>query len=119
MKVVFMGTPDFAVPTLLAIAGHGHDIAAVISECQCLIKRLIVSGSDKSTVPAKGRQLINQCLSQSLGEVVRWPIETLREVGQRRWQSDRTACVEDYRRGGIRRCNGVAHGAEIARATAL
>jgi methionyl-tRNA formyltransferase len=24
-----MGTPDFAVPTLAAIAGHGHDVAAV------------------------------------------------------------------------------------------
>jgi methionyl-tRNA formyltransferase len=29
MRLIFMGTPDFAVPTLLAIAGAGHDIAAV------------------------------------------------------------------------------------------
>ena len=29
LRVVFMGTPDFAVPTLAAIADHGHDIAAV------------------------------------------------------------------------------------------
>ncbi len=28
LKVVFMGTPDFSVPTLLEIAGHGHDVVA-------------------------------------------------------------------------------------------
>ena len=29
LRLIFMGTPDYAVPTLLALAGHGHDIAAV------------------------------------------------------------------------------------------
>jgi methionyl-tRNA formyltransferase len=29
LRLVFMGTPDFAVPTFAAIAGHGHDVAAV------------------------------------------------------------------------------------------
>jgi methionyl-tRNA formyltransferase len=29
LRLVFMGTPDFAVPTLAALAGSGHDIAAV------------------------------------------------------------------------------------------
>ena len=29
LRLIFMGTPDFAVPTLLALAGHGHDIVAV------------------------------------------------------------------------------------------
>ena len=29
LRVVFMGTPDFAVPTLSAIVGHGHEVAAV------------------------------------------------------------------------------------------
>ena len=29
MRVIFMGTPDFAVPTLLDLAARGHDIAAV------------------------------------------------------------------------------------------
>jgi methionyl-tRNA formyltransferase len=28
LRLVFMGTPDFAVPTLTAIAGRGHDVAA-------------------------------------------------------------------------------------------
>ena len=29
MRIVFMGTPDFAVPTLARIAADGHDLAAV------------------------------------------------------------------------------------------
>ena len=29
MRLIFMGTPDFAVPTLIALADAGHDIAAV------------------------------------------------------------------------------------------
>jgi methionyl-tRNA formyltransferase len=29
LRIVFMGTPDFAVPTLLEIVGRGHEVAAV------------------------------------------------------------------------------------------
>jgi len=29
LRLIFMGTPDFSVPTLLELAAHGHDIAAV------------------------------------------------------------------------------------------
>jgi methionyl-tRNA formyltransferase len=29
LRLIFMGTPDFAVPTLLEIVGRGHDVAAV------------------------------------------------------------------------------------------
>ena len=29
MRVVFMGTPDFAAPTLSEIAARGHEVAAV------------------------------------------------------------------------------------------
>ncbi len=29
LRLIFMGTPDFSVPTLLALSGQGHDIAAV------------------------------------------------------------------------------------------
>lgn len=29
LRVVFMGTPDFAVPVLLEIIGHGHEVVAV------------------------------------------------------------------------------------------
>ncbi|HEY1152879.1 MAG TPA: methionyl-tRNA formyltransferase [Pseudolabrys sp.] len=29
MRLIFMGTPDFAVPTLMEIAGQGHEVVAV------------------------------------------------------------------------------------------
>ena len=29
LRVVFMGTPDFAVPTLASLIGSGHEVAAV------------------------------------------------------------------------------------------
>ena len=29
MRLIFMGTPDFAVPTLVRTRGAGHEIAAV------------------------------------------------------------------------------------------
>jgi methionyl-tRNA formyltransferase len=29
LRLIFMGTPDFAVPTLIALAGRGHEIVAV------------------------------------------------------------------------------------------
>jgi len=29
LRLIFMGTPDFAVPTLLELVGHGHEVAAV------------------------------------------------------------------------------------------
>ena len=32
MKLVFMGTPDFAVPALAALAAGGHEISAVVTQ---------------------------------------------------------------------------------------
>jgi methionyl-tRNA formyltransferase len=32
LRVIFMGTPDFAVPVLAAIAGQGHEIVAVYTQ---------------------------------------------------------------------------------------
>src|ERR1700740_3338212 len=29
LRLIFMGTPDFAVPTLIELAARGHEIAAV------------------------------------------------------------------------------------------
>src|SRR6195952_4987202 len=29
LRLIFMGTPDFAVPTLLELVAHGHDVVAV------------------------------------------------------------------------------------------
>lgn len=32
LRVVFMGTPDFSVPTLMEIVGQGHDLVACYSQ---------------------------------------------------------------------------------------
>lgn len=32
LRIAFMGTPDFAVPTLAALVGHGHEIVQVYSQ---------------------------------------------------------------------------------------
>ncbi|MFM2410203.1 MAG: hypothetical protein RL481_1031, partial [Pseudomonadota bacterium] len=32
MRIIFMGTPDFAVPTLNALFAAGHDVCAVYSQ---------------------------------------------------------------------------------------
>lgn len=32
LRIIFMGTPEFSVPTLLALAGAGHEIAAVYTQ---------------------------------------------------------------------------------------
>ena len=32
MRIVFMGTPDFSVPTLKALVDAGHDVAAVVTQ---------------------------------------------------------------------------------------
>ena len=32
MRIVFMGTPDFSLPALEALAASGHDIIAVYSQ---------------------------------------------------------------------------------------
>ncbi|BAR57839.1 methionyl-tRNA formyltransferase [Bradyrhizobium diazoefficiens] len=29
LRLIFMGTPDFSVPTLLELVAHGHEIVAV------------------------------------------------------------------------------------------
>ena len=32
MRIVFMGTPDFAVPTLTALIEGGHGVVAVVTQ---------------------------------------------------------------------------------------
>jgi methionyl-tRNA formyltransferase len=39
LRLIFMGTPDFAVPTLLALAAAGHDIVAVYTRAAKPAKR--------------------------------------------------------------------------------
>src|SRR5512135_598628 len=31
-RLIFMGTPDFAVPTLNALIAHGHNVLAVVTQ---------------------------------------------------------------------------------------
>ena len=49
MRVVFMGTPDFAVGTLKAIIEAGHDVAAVVTQ-MCIRDRfyhICMDGDDR------------------------------------------------------------------------
>jgi methionyl-tRNA formyltransferase len=39
LRLIFMGTPDFAVPTLLELVAHGHEIAAVYTRAAKLAGR--------------------------------------------------------------------------------
>jgi methionyl-tRNA formyltransferase len=39
LRLIFMGTPDFAVPTLLELVAHGHEIAAVYTRAAKPAKR--------------------------------------------------------------------------------
>ena len=32
LRVIFMGTPDFSVPTLMEIVGQGHDVVACYTQ---------------------------------------------------------------------------------------
>ena len=45
MKVLFMGTPDFAVPSLQAISDAGHEIVGVVTQPDRARNRGIVSFS--------------------------------------------------------------------------
>ena len=63
MRIAFMGTPDFAVPTLDALATAGHDIAAVY--CQPPRR----AGRGKSLLPSPIQQR-----AEALGLAVRHPV---------------------------------------------
>ncbi|AHE53832.1 methionyl-tRNA formyltransferase [Sphingomonas sanxanigenens] len=67
MRIAFMGTPDFAVPTLDALLAAGHDIAAVYSQPP----RRAGRGKALSPTPVHRR-------AEALGIAVRTPL-TLRD----------------------------------------
>ena len=62
MRVVFMGTPDFAVPALLALVAAGHDIAA------CYTQPPRPAGRGKRLKPSPV-----QSAAEGLGIEVRYP----------------------------------------------
>ncbi len=53
MKIVFMGSPDFAVPSLEAVSKSGHDVVAVISGDDKRRGR----GTETSPTPVKAKAL--------------------------------------------------------------
>ena len=70
MRIVFMGTPDFAVPTLNALVAAGHDVVAAYSQ-------------PPRPGGRRGREAVKspvQLAAEALGIEVRTPI-TLRDAG--------------------------------------
>jgi methionyl-tRNA formyltransferase len=72
LRVIFMGTPDFSVPTLAGIAGAGHEIAAVYTQPPRPAGR---RGLDLVASPVDRK-------ARELGLVVRSPV-SLREEKER------------------------------------
>ena len=68
MKIIFMGTPDFSVPTLNALAQAGHEVAAVYTQPPR------ASGRGQSSRPTPVHRAAEQ-----LGLAVRTPA-TLRDT---------------------------------------
>ena len=65
MRLAFMGTPDFAVPCLLALAEAGHEIAAVYTQ---------------PPRPAGRGQKERPCPVQAAAEARGWPVRTPRSL---------------------------------------
>jgi methionyl-tRNA formyltransferase len=61
MRIAFLGTPDFAVPSLAAIAGAGHEIAAVYSQ---------------PPAPRGRGQALKPSLVQAFAQGHGWPVRT-------------------------------------------
>lgn len=72
MRIAFMGTPDFAVPTLAALHRAGHDIAAVYSQPPR------PAGRGKKLQPSAV-----QTLAEDLGLMVRHPVSLKDEAAQK------------------------------------
>ena len=51
MKIVYMGTPDFAVPPLEALAGAGYDVALAVTKPDAQKDR----GKKAPALPGKGQ----------------------------------------------------------------
>jgi methionyl-tRNA formyltransferase len=63
MRIAFMGTPEFAIPTLDALVAAGHDIAAVY----CQPPRRAGRGKALTPTPVHAR-------AEALGLMVRYPV---------------------------------------------
>lgn len=74
MRIVFMGTPDFAVPVLQALVDHGHDVIAVY----CQPPRRAGRGKALSPSPVQRR-------AEAIGLEVRTPVTLRDEAEQMRF----------------------------------
>ncbi|QPQ56214.1 methionyl-tRNA formyltransferase [Allosphingosinicella flava] len=75
MRIAFMGTPDFAVPTLDALAATGHDVLAVYSQPPR------PAGRGKALRPSPV-----QARAEELGIEVRTPLSLKDEDAQKRFR---------------------------------
>lgn len=71
MRIAFMGTPDFAVPTLDALVDAGHDVVAVY----CQPSRPAGRGKGLTPSPVQKR-------AEALGLTVRYPVSLRNEEAQ-------------------------------------
>jgi len=76
MRIIFMGSPEFAVPTLDALDGAGHEIVAVYSQPQR------PAGRGKAPRPTAVQQR-----AEALGIEVRTPLSLKSEVEQARFRA--------------------------------
>ncbi|WP_353643374.1 methionyl-tRNA formyltransferase [Mesorhizobium sp. WSM2239] len=72
LRIIFMGTPDFSVPTLRALAGAGHEIAAVYTQPPRPAGR---RGLDLTPSPVQRE-------AERLGPAVRTPVSLKGEAEQ-------------------------------------
>src|SRR5258707_13082022 len=75
MKLVFMGTPEFAVPSLEALAAGGHEIAAVFTQPDRPSGR-----GQKLTQPPVKRAAVALNLPVHQPEKIKPSLEMLREI---------------------------------------
>ena len=71
LRLIFMGTPDIAVPTLLELVAHGHEIAAVYQNGEWLIldnlTNLLLRDSETKRLRADGYFGLQGCSSLCFG----------------------------------------------------
>ncbi len=78
MKIVYMGTPDFAVPALAALAESGYEVAGVVTQPDK------PKGRSKTLVPTPVKEeALKHGIPVYQPKKVREPefVETLKEIG--------------------------------------
>ena len=65
LKVVFFGTPEYAVPSLQAIISSRHQVVAVVTQPDKLVgrKKILTPSKVKEFAIEKGRPIGRPCFS--------------------------------------------------------